>query len=287
MKPNIGLSDSNRDGVVKLLTPLLADEYVLYTKTRNFHWNVVGPQFNDLHKFFEGQYEELDDFVDEVAERIRQLGAPPRARLTPSAACSGGQGLLLGGEADGLADLGELAGVVVPVELEERPHEGRDVDLVDSHDLLEEGNARLAPEIGLAESVEIEGDFAALRVEGVHELLERHGLAPAAHIREARIDLHEGQILVGEGLEEGNGLPAGLEEKVREDLARRPFPGGVGRLHVRAHALELALEMGPALVDAGPEIVGLRVRHGGYRTPVRRSTRPPPGPTGLRSLLRE
>ena len=82
MKPNIGLSDSNRDGVVKLLTPLLADEYVLYTKTRNFHWNVVGPQFNDLHKFFEGQYEELDDFVDEVAERIRQLGAPSPGTLT-------------------------------------------------------------------------------------------------------------------------------------------------------------------------------------------------------------
>ena len=74
MKPNIGLTDSSRSGVIKLLIPLLADEYLLYTKTRNYHWNVVGPQFNDLHKFFEGQYEELDDFVDEVAERIRQLG---------------------------------------------------------------------------------------------------------------------------------------------------------------------------------------------------------------------
>jgi starvation-inducible DNA-binding protein len=74
MKPAIGLSDTNRNGVVKLLAPLLADEYVLYTKTRNFHWNVVGPQFNDLHKFFEAQYEELNDFVDDVAERMRQLG---------------------------------------------------------------------------------------------------------------------------------------------------------------------------------------------------------------------
>src|ERR1700730_7969380 len=84
MKPNIGLTDANRNGVVKLLTPLLADEYVLYTKTRNYHWNVVGPQFNDLHKFFEGQYEALDDFVDEVAERIRQLGAPSRGRWRSS-----------------------------------------------------------------------------------------------------------------------------------------------------------------------------------------------------------
>jgi starvation-inducible DNA-binding protein len=81
MKPNIGLTDANRNDVVKLLTPLLADEYVLYTKTRNYHWNVVGPQFNDLHKFFEAQYEELDDFVDDVAERIRQLGARSPATL--------------------------------------------------------------------------------------------------------------------------------------------------------------------------------------------------------------
>jgi starvation-inducible DNA-binding protein len=81
MKPAIGLSDTNRNGVLKLLAPLLADEYVLYTKTRNYHWNVVGPQFNDLHKFFEAQYEELDGFVDEIAERIRQLGAPSPATL--------------------------------------------------------------------------------------------------------------------------------------------------------------------------------------------------------------
>jgi len=74
MKPNMGLSDKERTGVVEILGALLADEYVLYTKTRNYHWNVVGPQFNDLHKFFEAQYEELNDVVDEVAERARTLG---------------------------------------------------------------------------------------------------------------------------------------------------------------------------------------------------------------------
>ncbi len=74
MKTNIGISDQNRAGVVKLLNALLSDEYVLYTKTRNFHWNVVGPQFNDFHKFFEGQYEEIDAIIDEVAERARALG---------------------------------------------------------------------------------------------------------------------------------------------------------------------------------------------------------------------
>jgi starvation-inducible DNA-binding protein len=71
---NVGLSESNRDSVVRILNNLLADEYVLYTKTRNYHWNVVGPQFNDLHKFFQEQYEALDEMVDEVAERARSLG---------------------------------------------------------------------------------------------------------------------------------------------------------------------------------------------------------------------
>src|SRR5207249_11490552 len=74
MNPNLGINDEDRAGVVKILNTLLADEYVLYTKTRNYHWNVVGPQFNDLHKFFEAQYEELDGIVDEVAERARSLG---------------------------------------------------------------------------------------------------------------------------------------------------------------------------------------------------------------------
>src|SRR5882724_7011621 len=74
MNVNIGITDDNRQRVVAILNTLLADEYLLYTKTRNFHWNVTGPQFNDLHKFFEAQYEALDDVIDEVAERVRALG---------------------------------------------------------------------------------------------------------------------------------------------------------------------------------------------------------------------
>ena len=74
MKPNLGINDAQRAGVVEILDTLLADEYLLYTKTRNYHWNVVGPQFNDLHKFFEAQYDEIDDVIDEVAERARSLG---------------------------------------------------------------------------------------------------------------------------------------------------------------------------------------------------------------------
>jgi starvation-inducible DNA-binding protein len=74
MSVDIGIPDDNRQSVIAILNTLLADEYLLYTKTRNYHWNVVGPQFNDLHKFFEAQYEALDDVVDDVAERVRALG---------------------------------------------------------------------------------------------------------------------------------------------------------------------------------------------------------------------
>jgi starvation-inducible DNA-binding protein len=81
MVVNIGLSQRQRQGVLEILSPLLADEYVLYTKTRNYHWNVVGPQFNDLHKFFESQYEALEDFIDDVAERARTVGGPAVATL--------------------------------------------------------------------------------------------------------------------------------------------------------------------------------------------------------------
>ncbi|MFQ6673438.1 MAG: Dps family protein [Fidelibacterota bacterium] len=74
MKPDIGVTDDDRRGVVDILNTLLSDLNLLYVKTRNYHWNVVGPQFNDLHQFFQGQYEALDAMADEVAERARALG---------------------------------------------------------------------------------------------------------------------------------------------------------------------------------------------------------------------
>ncbi|PWT72577.1 MAG: DNA starvation/stationary phase protection protein [Bacteroidetes bacterium] len=74
MKPNIGITANNTQEVAQILSKLLADEFVLYAKTRNAHWNVEGPDFMDKHKFFESQYEQLDDFMDQVAERIRKIG---------------------------------------------------------------------------------------------------------------------------------------------------------------------------------------------------------------------
>jgi starvation-inducible DNA-binding protein len=74
MEPNIGISKENLSAVAHALNKILADEYVLYTKTRNAHWNVEGPDFHSKHLFFEAQYQELDEIMDSVAERIRSLG---------------------------------------------------------------------------------------------------------------------------------------------------------------------------------------------------------------------
>ena len=79
---NIGITEQNRQKIADILDNILADEYILYTKTRNYHWNIVGPHFNEYHKTFEEQYDGLSDDVDEVAERIRSLGHKASSTLS-------------------------------------------------------------------------------------------------------------------------------------------------------------------------------------------------------------
>jgi starvation-inducible DNA-binding protein len=74
MKPNIGISEQHLAEASEVLSHILADEFVLYSKTRNAHWNIEGPDFHTMHVLFETQYNELADIVDKVAERIRMLG---------------------------------------------------------------------------------------------------------------------------------------------------------------------------------------------------------------------
>lgn len=81
MNANIGISDSNTKAVALELNKLLANEFVLYTKTRNYHWNVTGANFFELHKLFEGQYEQLQSIIDDTAERIRAIGHFAEGRL--------------------------------------------------------------------------------------------------------------------------------------------------------------------------------------------------------------
>lgn len=59
--------------VVNRLGQFLANTYVIYVKTQNFHWNIEGEGFYFLHKMLEAQYEELAEAVDEIAERLRAL----------------------------------------------------------------------------------------------------------------------------------------------------------------------------------------------------------------------
>ncbi len=75
MKPTIGISDGDRQAVSRILAAIQADEAVLSAKTRQYHWNVTGPHFSELHRLFGGQYEAIDDTIDEIAERGRALGA--------------------------------------------------------------------------------------------------------------------------------------------------------------------------------------------------------------------
>ncbi|GAB1260197.1 Dps family protein [Aurantivibrio plasticivorans] len=71
---DIGISETDRRQVADELKRLLADSYTLYLQTHNFHWNVSGPQFRELHLMFEEHYTELAVAVDDIAERIRTLG---------------------------------------------------------------------------------------------------------------------------------------------------------------------------------------------------------------------
>ena len=76
---DIGIPAAKLTDIVEGLSKVLADSYTLYLKTHNYHWNVVGPMFLSLHTMFETEYTELALAVDEIAERIRALGAPAPA----------------------------------------------------------------------------------------------------------------------------------------------------------------------------------------------------------------
>ncbi|MFP5039654.1 Dps family protein [Parasediminibacterium sp. JCM 36343] len=81
MKIDIGIPEKNAQAVAFELNKVLADEVLLAAKTRNYHWNVEGPSFMELHKFYEGLYDELDEVIDEVAERVRAIGHYAEGRL--------------------------------------------------------------------------------------------------------------------------------------------------------------------------------------------------------------
>ena len=80
-KVSIGISDKNREAIAEQLSKMLADEFVLYSKTLNAHWNVEGPDFHTVHVYLETLYNEQQGVVDTVAEKIRAIGHYVPAQL--------------------------------------------------------------------------------------------------------------------------------------------------------------------------------------------------------------
>jgi starvation-inducible DNA-binding protein len=80
-KANIGITDDNRQAIADQLSKILADEFVLYSKTLNAHWNIEGPDFHAVHVYLEKLYNEQQEIVDAVAENIRALGHYVPAQL--------------------------------------------------------------------------------------------------------------------------------------------------------------------------------------------------------------
>lgn len=82
MKTNIGLNDEARLEIGQMLNLLLADETLLYATTRDYHWNVTGANFLNLHQQFETEYDQLAESIDDIAERARAIGIGARGSWT-------------------------------------------------------------------------------------------------------------------------------------------------------------------------------------------------------------
>jgi len=73
MTSNIEMNEMAKEESANALSRVLADTYILYIKTHNYHWNVEGPSFRGLHEMFEEQYRDMWTAIDDIAERIRAL----------------------------------------------------------------------------------------------------------------------------------------------------------------------------------------------------------------------
>lgn len=81
MKPNLGVPENKLRLVSIELNKLLADEFVLCTKARNYHWNTEGANFHEMHQFYDMQIQSMNIMIDDIAERIRTIGFIAEARL--------------------------------------------------------------------------------------------------------------------------------------------------------------------------------------------------------------
>ncbi|MEG9326610.1 starvation-inducible DNA-binding protein [Salinimicrobium catena] len=78
----LGLDEKKTSNTVQELNVLLADYHLYYQKLRNYHWNVIGKNFFDLHEKFEELYDDAKEKIDEIAERILTLRFQPTSNLS-------------------------------------------------------------------------------------------------------------------------------------------------------------------------------------------------------------
>jgi len=71
---NNGINKGDRKSLALRLSEALSDSYMLYLKTQNVHWNIVGPMFYSVHELTEKQYLDMAEAIDDIAERIRAIG---------------------------------------------------------------------------------------------------------------------------------------------------------------------------------------------------------------------
>ena len=77
----LGFNKEEASGLADSLNLLLCNYAVVYQKIRNFHWNVVGPDFFDVHEKLEEEYTVSAEYIDAIAERVRILGFKPISTL--------------------------------------------------------------------------------------------------------------------------------------------------------------------------------------------------------------
>lgn len=104
---DIGINQTDRTIIAEGLKRLLADSYTLYLQTHNFHWNVTGLRFRELHLMFEEHYTELAVAVDDIAERIRTLDVAAPGTYKEFASLSSIQ------EVDGVPSAEEMIKILV------------------------------------------------------------------------------------------------------------------------------------------------------------------------------
>lgn len=85
---NVGITPEQREKAAQVLDRVLADQFVVYVKTRNFHWNVRGPRFLMIHEMLDSQVDQLDEMIDETAEFARYFGIPSLGTMSGFLAAS-------------------------------------------------------------------------------------------------------------------------------------------------------------------------------------------------------